>query len=62
MSGLDPVSAAVTAMGARRQQAYVKLITHMQGCRGCDDHPLCDDGQALWNTWKGRDGEDLRQV
>ncbi len=59
MSGLDPVSAAITLMEARRQQAYAQLLTHMQICPGCHDHPLCDEGQQLWNAWKGRDGEDL---
>ncbi|MGX1669457.1 hypothetical protein [Streptomyces sp. NPDC055400] len=54
MSTPDPVSAAIAAMEARCQQAYVLLMKHMQICRDCHEHPLCADGRALWNRWKGK--------
>lgn len=54
MTEPSPITAAVTALEASRQQAYAELIVHLQDCDGCDQHPLCDDGRTLWDRWKGR--------
>ncbi|MGW2081184.1 hypothetical protein ACWCOW_30345 [Streptomyces sp. NPDC001939] len=53
--GPHAIAAIVTVMEARRQRAYTDLIKHTPDCVACNARPLCAEGRALWNIWKGRD-------
>jgi hypothetical protein len=54
MTEHTPIAGILASMAARQQRAYADLIKHTSGCAACDEHPLCADGRALWNRWKGK--------
>ncbi|MGW2077125.1 hypothetical protein ACWCOW_09405 [Streptomyces sp. NPDC001939] len=49
-----PAAAVLASIAAPQQLAYVDLLKHTADCPACNAHPLCDEGRALRNLWKGR--------